>query len=416
MPSLSDKLKSLGVQVGSRELPAPRRKRGYPIEDVLPGRLHPTPNGDTYIVETVYPLDYTYGETGLQGFASLKTIAEWAGEGNSLHAERIKNCSSQAFAYLDIETTGLMGGTGTYAFLVGLGRFEQDGFHLAQFFMRDPIEEPAQLLAIEEFLAPCEALVTYNGKSFDVPLLTTRYISQSWNAPLASLAHVDLLHIARRLWRERLSSRTLGNVETFILGARRTEEDVPGWMIPRMYFDYLQDGDARPLKSVFYHNAMDVLAMAALLNHVTRLLEDPLNAHPVNPLDLAGIGRLYEDIGRTEEACQCYSRCLENDLPDDLRWETLKRLSFLKKRAGDYHAAVELWQQAALHKHIYAHVELAKHYEHRVGDNQEALKWTKGALDHILSPGFPSYARQEWLEELDHRLERLQRKLQINRK
>jgi uncharacterized protein len=89
-----------------------------------------------------------------------------------------------SFAYLDIETTGLMGGAGTYAFLVGVGRFETDGFHLAQFFMRDPAEEPAHLLALEEYLAPCEMLVTYNGKSFDAPLLNTRYLAQGWKSPL----------------------------------------------------------------------------------------------------------------------------------------------------------------------------------------------------------------------------------------
>src|SRR4030067_1036414 len=141
--------------------------------------------------------------------------------------------------------------------------------------MRDPFEEPAMLLALEEFLAPCKTLVTFNGKSFDAPLLTTRYTLQGWPSPMGRMAHIDLLHLARRLWRDRLPSRTLSNLEVQILGAQRSEEEIPGWMIPQMYFDFLRDGDARPMKRVFYHNEMDVLSMAALLNLVVNLLENP---------------------------------------------------------------------------------------------------------------------------------------------
>ncbi len=386
-------------------MPPPRPRNPFSIENVVPGRLYRTSSGEVYKVEEFYPHDYEHGHTGLRLESSLNLLAEWAG------SNRIKECSLDRFAYLDIETTGLMGGTGTYAFLVGIGRFEEEGFHLAQFFMRDPVEEPAQLLAIEEFLAPCEALVTFNGKSFDVPILSARYITQGWKPLLASVVQVDLLHISRRLWRERLPSRTLGNIETHILGARRTEEDVPGWMIPGLFFDYLRSGDARPLKSVFYHNGMDVLALAALFNHICRMLEDPLHMPGILGLELVETGRLFEDLGYIDQACEIYYHSLEQDLPEDLLWDTVQRLSLLKKRAGDFEAAVVLWQQAASHKQIYAHVELAKYFEHHRRDYAEAARWTHSALDTIQSPDFSPVVRQEWLAELEHRMRRLIRRL-----
>jgi uncharacterized protein YprB with RNaseH-like and TPR domain len=411
MPTLSDKLRSLGVKVGAPDLAPPigppRSRDPFSIERIVPGRLVPTPNGEVYTVEEFLPHAYRHGHIGLQLESSLGIVAEWAGY------RSIRQCSIERFVYLDIETTGLMGGTGTYAFLVGVGRFEQEGFHLAQFFMRDPIEEPAQLLAIEEFLAPCETLVTFNGKTFDVPILNTRYLTQGWKPPFVEVAQIDLLHISRRLWRERLPSRTLGNIETHILGARRTEEDVPGWMIPGLYFDYLRSGDARPLKSIFYHNAQDVLALAALLNHVSSLVEDPLHAPGILGIELLSTARLFEDLGREQDACQIYQRCLEHDLPEDLFSETVQRLSLLKKRQGEYALAVELWQQAAGQGQIYAHVELAKYYEHQRRDYAEAARWTGLALERVIAPGSSPLTRLEWLGELEHRMDRLRRKLSV---
>ncbi len=205
MPTLSDKLKSLGVNVGAANLPSRTdlrtpdlRRPSENLDLVLNGRRFETLIGETYVVEQTLPVGSPYGCCSLHLTAPLDVISIWAGD------DRIRSMPPQGFAFLDTETTGLSGGTGTYAFLIGVGKFEGDNFHLAQFFMRDPLEEPAQLAALEEFLAPCQALVTYNGKAFDIPLLVARYVTHGIQIPFRDYAHIDLLHLSRRLWRDRL--------------------------------------------------------------------------------------------------------------------------------------------------------------------------------------------------------------------
>jgi uncharacterized protein YprB with RNaseH-like and TPR domain len=411
MPDLSDKLKSLGVKVGAQDLPPPQSRSPYSIEQVVPGVSRSTPQGETYMVEAHYPADYRHGHLSLQVSPSLEIIANWSGD------SRLVELPQQAFAFLDTETTGLSGGTGTYAFLIGIARFEGDEFHLAQFFMRDPIEEPAQLYALEEFLAPCRALVTFNGKAFDAPLLNTRFTAQGLRTPLKDMSHVDLLHLARRLWRDRLPSRTLGNLEVQILGASRTEEDVPGWMIPSLYMDYLRDGDARPLKSVFYHNAMDVVSLAALFNHMAELLADPLSRATEHGIDLISLARLFEDLQDLDSATRLYIHALnhpdalEQRLPEPILLNAIQRLAMIHKRQENLPAAIVLWEQAARHHHLDAHIELAKFYEHHLNNYQEAIQWTQSAISVVQMPDFPAYERRQWLPELEHRLSRLQSKL-----
>lgn len=407
--TLSDKLKSLGVKVGARDLPPPQPKpaTGYPIERVVPGRFVETPFGPTYLVEKDYEAAYRHGQVGLWPATSLQPIAAWAGE------PHLADFDLEEFAFVDTETSGLAGGSGTYAFLIGAGRFEGDRFRLAQFFMRDPAEEPAQLAALADFLAPCRALVTFNGKSFDAPLLDARYITRRGEKfPLIDAPHLDLLHLARRLWRDRLPSRRLGNLEREILGLERTEEDTPGWLIPTLYFNYLRDGDARPLKGTFYHNALDVLAMAALLNHMGQMLADPLAGRVAHALDLVAIGKLFEDLGEIEVAITLFEEGLQrNDLPEEHYWQIQQRLALVHRRRGDYAAAVAVWEQAADGRQVYAHVELAKFYEHQQRDPTQAKRWTEAALVLVTSrhPHHPE--RRQWQADLQHRLARLERKV-----
>lgn len=405
MPSLSDRLKNLGVTVGAKNT-QPRRRAQYPIETIVEGQIRDTQFGQTFVIETHYPQGYTHGRFPLALDVPMGMMSAWGKDA------RIANCPPEKYAFIDTETTGLATGSGTYAFLIGVGQYVADGFLLTQLFMRDPIEEPAQLALLDELLADCETIVSFNGKSFDVPLIHARYITNASPPPLKDAAHLDLLHLARRLWKQRLPSRTLGYLEEHILGQDRTEEDTPGWMIPQTYFDYLRSGDARPLKGVLYHNAMDIVALAALNRHMAELLEDPLNGRVEHPTDLVAIARLHADLGYGDKAVQIYEHALEQDLADEVLAATRKQLSMLQKRRGEFPLALSLWMQAAADRELYAHEELAKYYEHTAKDLAEAKKWTEAALA-IVNQG-AKYEYIYWEDELEHRLNRLVRRLGID--
>ena len=422
MPSLSDKLKSLGVKVGTADLPKTASADRNEIDSVVAGAYRPTRAGETFVAEQIFTADYRHGQAAILPRARFEALAAWARD------PRFLELPLGSYAFLDTETSGLAGGTGTYAFLVGVGRFfpvEPNGdlqmpvdatsdrpmeFRLQQFFMRDPAEEAAMLEGLADFLAPCQALVTFNGKSFDAPLLTTRYSLHNIPCPFSGYAHLDLLPLARRLWRDRLPSRALKYLEENVLAAPRTIEEVPGYEIPYLYFDYLRSGNARPLKGVFYHNAMDVVAMAALLSLVADMLEDPFSEMVEHGLDVVALAKLFEDLGQWERAARLFERGLEMELPEADFWLAIQRLSSLQKRRGDLETAVQLWERAATQGHVYAHVELAKYHEHERRDYPEALKWTVSAVELVGTLDIPRYVYKHWMEELDRRKKRLEGK------
>lgn len=401
--SISDKLKSLGVGKG---IPVPSKPKpdSHPIDSVVAGRYIPTPRGDVFAVEQVYPSDTLYGESPILSTLPFSFISEWAGD------SQLSNLPISKFAFLDTETSGLSGGTGTYAFLIGVARFIDDQLVLRQYFMRDPAEEPALLEGLADFLAPCAALVTFNGKAFDAPLLSTRYRLHQIPIPYWEYSHLDLLPLARRLWRDRLESRALKYLEEHVLGLKRSSEEVPGYEIPFLYFDYLRSGDARPLGGVFYHNAMDVVAMAALLAHMNEVMQNPYDGRVQHGLDFIALGRLFDDLGHWDEAARLFERGLESGLTESDFGVAVKRLSILQKKRGDLEKAIRLWEAAAEQGHLYAFIELAKYYEHRERDVRSALKWTKSALKQVGKLDQPAYVQKFWMSEIGHRMERLKRK------
>jgi len=407
MPTLSERLKALGVTLGPvHTSPQTPRRPHQTIETLLPGEWRSLPLGETFVLERRYPASFRQGDVPLRGEIPPAILAAWAKE------PRLTSLTLEQFLFFDIETSGLNIGGGVYAFLIGAGRFEGDEFHLAQFFLHDPADEPAQLAAFEAFAAPCEALVTFNGKAFDLPLLNGRYTLNAWPSPLKEMAHLDLLHLARRLWRARLPSRALGDLETHILGTQRGQADVPGWMVADLYLEYLHTGDAHPLIGVFYHNEMDVLSMAALLHHTAALLADPLASPETDQLDLLAIARLHADLGDLDPAERIYAHILQRaDLQPEVHLQALSGLASLHKKRGQLDAALPLWEQAAETGQVYAHVELAKVYEHRQKDFRAALRWTQAAIDIVSGKETPLGERLRWLPELEHRQARLERKL-----
>lgn len=408
MSTISERLKALGIQIGTQNIIPLRTRDNHSIEQVVPGRVTGNLYGETYVVEKTYPNDYRHGAIDLFISTPPEIVAAWVGERSLVKSQ------AEDFVFLDTETTGLSGSTGVYAFLVGLGRFNGDVFRLSQFFLRHPEEELAHLAAMLEFIGDCRNLVTFNGKSFDIPILTTRCLLHGMGTPFKGMHNIDLLLLARRLWRERLPSRTLLNLEAQILGFTRAEEDVPSWIIPQLYIDYLHTDDARLIRNVFYHNAKDILSMVTLYNHITSLLSlDLTNGElpETATYDLIGIGRIYESVGRLEDAARFYRQSLVSHLSESVYLQILERLSLLYKRLGDWSNAIDLWKQAAQAEQIYAHIELAKYYEHREHDYNTAVELTQTALEQLFNRDNPYQIDLDQRNSLEHRLERLKRKL-----
>ena len=276
--------------------------------------------------------------------------------------------------------------------------------------MRDPSEEPALLAALNQWLSPFKTIVTFNGKSFDLPLLNTRYTINGITSPTHGKDHVDLLHLARRLWRDRLPSRALGDLEKEIIGFYRQGDEVPGYLIPQYYFDYLRTADARPLSGVFYHNMIDIVTLASLFNFTANLLASPVEAN-IPSLDLAAIARLYEELGHLEQAASLYERCIEQGLPEDQFFRTIERFAGMRRKQNRLDLAAALWQHAAEREFIPAFVELSKYHEHTLVDILEAIRWANQAAQLASSHKMPSYQRKILLHELAHRLARLEKKV-----
>ncbi|MDY7076657.1 MAG: ribonuclease H-like domain-containing protein [Chloroflexota bacterium] len=425
---IRQRLRELGVVKGARGLETPslsplqvgetRPRHRVAIENLVPGRFHTTSRGQCFVVEKNYSLDHLHGNLPLSAFLGVtpKIAAQVAQDGALAGVDLRRAC------FLDTETTGLSGGTGTMAFVVGLGFFEETGFHLHQYFLRDPGDEPAMVETLVEQLLEFEALVSFNGIAFDVPVLENRFILARTPPPTTRMPHLDLLPPARRLWRYHLPSRTLGTIEREILGVLREQDDVPGGVIPWLYRDYLRTGDGREMKRVLYHNAVDILSLVTLAVRLCRTFADPWDRANVSGAEFYGLGRWYAREERLTEAERAYRAALdEADLTPDLRTRTLRDLAHLLKRANRRVEAFAYWQQLALEptndvdvdvNDVLAHVELAKYLEWHVKNLSLAADWTRAAMARV----------EEWPEGerryvtmtgLRHRLGRLERKMNL---
>jgi len=382
----------------------PSQRRRVSLESVVQGRFHETSHGRCFLVEEHLPIHHHHGDLPLGAFLDLDpNILSLLG-GDPCPAD----VDLEHALFLDTETTGLSAGTGTMAFLVGLGFFERDRFRVVQIFLRDPGDEPAMITFLADILPRFKMLVTFNGRGFDVPILENRFILARRPFPLAAVPHVDLLPPSRRLWRFRLTSCALGSLEREVLGVERDQADIPSGVIPRVYLDYLRTGDAREIPRILYHNRIDVLSMVTLAARLGRALAMP---EGLGGPDLYALARWY---GK-ENTEQFLRKALTSGLPAHLRLRALRDLALLLKRAGRRGEATEWWQQLALEDPlgILAPVELAKIFEWHIPRFDLALRWTKVALARARRWP-PGPRRERALEALERRLSRLQRKRRYN--
>jgi uncharacterized protein len=217
-----------------------------------------------------------------------------------------------------------------------------------------------------------------------------------------------MLHIARRLWRNRLPSRSLGDLEKEIMSFKRGQDEVPGWLVPQIYFDYLQDGDARPLAGVFYHNAIDVVSLAALFIHTAKILTNPFGDLVTEGLDIVAIAQFYEHLGHLDTALKLYEYGLDQDLPKTFILKTLHRYADIYKKQGQMEKAVEIWLKSIEYHDSFSCIELAKFFEHNARDYEKAYAWTQDAMNWLAEPLNVELIPFRFKEEIIKRLGRLE--------
>jgi len=396
VPSLDD-LRRVIRRIETRRSP---RAAPEPIERVVGGEIVDTGAGPLVVVRREYPLEHRHGRVPLDDLrrAPLDVLARLARVDAELTAERL--------LFLDTETTGLAGGTGTYAFLVGAGWIEGDAFVVAQHFMRDLDEEPALLAALAPLLERAGGVVTFNGGGFDLPLLETRFVLARRRWP-ATLAHLDLLRPHGVSWTAAFATaRSPPSSATCLASVR--EADVPGALIPSLYFDWLRRRRAGPLARVFAHNRDDVLSLAALLGWFGAALGE---APALRAEEWAGLGRLWEPVN-LERALGCYRVALEAGLAGEAAHRVRLRLAWWDKRAARWETACALWDAARQREGFDPRPweELAKFHEHRARDFAAARAVVTDALDLARAAG----AADRVLVAFGHRLGRIERRLGLH--
>jgi len=387
----------------SKEPPpaAPRRPdriNGEFIDELLSGEVVKTPHGEHFETEKVWENHRRHGSVYISDLAELpEDLLDPLSDG------AIARTHPTRWAFLDTETTGLMGGTGTYAFLIGVGSIDATGFRLRQFFLRDYGEEASLLHRLTEHLSQFDVLITYNGKSYDQPLLETRFRMARSRHPFDRMQHLDLLYGARRLWKLRLESCRLVDLENRILGFERVG-DLPGEMIPYVYFEFLRSQRAFRVVPIFHHNAIDILTLACLTAIVPLAFRRPESAPLRHGADYIGLARWLEQADRCEEALSLFRRAVELGLPDDLLFRALWDIGAIERRMGRHDAALAIATELAASRNpfrVRAFEQLAKHYEHREKNYAMALEMTRQALECEDTPEIRR--REQRLKERLHR-------------
>jgi uncharacterized protein len=336
------------------------------------------------------------------------------------------------FGFLDLETTGLSGGPRTLAFLVGCAWFDDDqAFVTRQFLLTRHADERMLLEAVAEELARAGALVSFNGKSFDAPLLEGRYLFHRLTWRGRELPHVDVLHPARRFWKRPVtgarafsldgargrqaseeSNCSLQALEREIVGSRRVG-DVPGFEIPGRYFQFVRSRDARPLEAVLEHNRLDLLTLAALtarLLHLTRGGPDGVT----DPREALALGHVYARSGLDDRARASYRRAIDRcrsprGAYDPIRIDALRAMALACRRARQYEEAAACWRALLDVRGCPAPIAreateaLAIYHEHRVHDLAAAKTFALQSLESGADAGWTAAAR--------YRIARLERKL-----
>ena len=364
-------------------------------------------NGDGYyyiLREKAFDLNFMHGGTPLGKFLSITSDNFKCLAADSEY----KDLLPHNYLFIDTETTGLAGGTGTYIFLLGIGYFENERFIIQQYLLPDFACEAGMMAQIQQKLARIKGFVSYNGKSYDIPLLRTRLILNKLKTDdIDRKQHVDLLHCSRRLWKK-YTQCSLQAIETEILGFAR-QNDIPGKDIPAVYFNFLKTKDMAPLKTVLKHNVIDILSMVSIASHATYVICNFANDLQNKKFDRHGLFRVFTRMGDVKRAIKL-AESTKNDGDIQLNLE----YGFLLKKLGQHQQAEKVWRHLIASRKMYenAYLELAKYLEHHKRDISEALSVVEKAMKRIeISTSLFPETQNQFKEDWKHRKNRLVRKM-----
>jgi uncharacterized protein YprB with RNaseH-like and TPR domain len=358
--------------------------------------------------ENPYPLDVRYGKVTISSGLKIK--------GNILTClskdSAFENLDLSTALFIDLETTGLSGGTGVIAFLVGLGFYRDDKFYVAQFFLGELAEEERMIQELGQFFSQMnfQSVVTFNGKVFDMPLLETRFILHKQPFILSELPHLDFLFPARSLWRHKHESCRLSHLAREVVEAGRSE-DIPSAEIPGRYFQYLNTGNFELIEPILYHNQEDILSLLGVIIVGSFIFSEEKEKKLTDAMDLYGAGRVMENVGKAEKSVHFFKRALARGLSDELSLSAKKKISYYFKKNQEWKSAVSLWKEMTSSDTqskdlLLSFRELAMYLEHKEKKYEEARKIAEEG--YVLSLNFSSYYENDFT----HRRERLKRKIQ----
>lgn len=364
--STREKLEKLVKTSLKREEKKPREKPTTPA----PKNFPESDGGGFFTREFSYPLNTGYGKFALDEWKNVSPnqLAIIAGEDEFLEVSPMK------LLFFDTETTGLSGGAGTIPFMLGFGFFLDEVFQVKMFILNDLDKEAEFLEAVDGFLQAhgFSAVVTYNGKSFDFPLMEGRYILQRKRFPILKLLHLDFLFPARTLWKYTYPSCKLSHLGDFLLGISRDEDIDPG-RIPAIYFNYLRVRSYGLIQGIVEHNALDLLGLAGLLLLAAKYLADI--SYTVDEGEILGVARLYDRYGDVDKADELYRIVKQSGVRTDVVERAVKGLAVIMKKRKLYAEAAELWEMLSA-PGVYDRLalrELSVHLEHREKNYVKAL-------------------------------------------
>jgi uncharacterized protein YprB with RNaseH-like and TPR domain len=399
-----NKLESLGVYFGSKD-----SIEFKPINKKQTKNLSGTRNtnslGEYFYTEYLYSSNYIHGSVPFDHFFPPHSVYSTPESDSSFE---LNKC-----IFLDTETTGLSTSGGTFAFMVGIGWFEENHFVMRQYFLISPDQEEAMLLDLENTLAIHNHIVTYNGIGFDIPILKSRFKYHRIPTTVVNKNQIDLLKYARMLFRYQFDNRSLKNIESKVLNFTRSEEEIPGYLAPVIYQDYLKTGELQDIIGVFYHNEMDVISLAALLkiiNEVSHEIDTHFSTYETLYYSLA---RQFERYREYSKAIDYYSKALKQPiLPNSLRCCCYLSLANIYKKTNYIEKAMVFWEYASEFGNTESLIEIAKIYEHKIKNYELALDYCKKAL-LILGNDVNSMKREVLKDQIDYRVERLKTKRKL---